>query len=229
MKKIMALLGATFTYFCIATVIALSAGLAAIWFKGALDQGRAYRLLAALHGIDVITMQQNIAAQESELEVEQPSYLDRLEAVSLANLDLDLRENAIQNAWQEMNSLRIELEVRASRFEELKNTYAAKLKQEADEQQANSLNQLQTVLEAMKPDQAKLQIIKIYEAEGGREAVVTLFKNMAMDKRKKLIAEFKAGNDAQILYDILNDIRLGEPGASQTRETQEQLNNVGGQ
>ena len=228
MKKIFALMGSAFVYFSMASIIALLAATASLWFKGALDQGRIYRVLAALHGIDVVTMQQNIVSQAAETDVEQPSYEDRLEALALNNLDLDLRESAIENAWQDMNRLQTEVAKDRSRFEEMKDSYDAKLQQLADEEAATSLLELQRTLEAMKPDQAKQQIMKIIQDQGGMDDVVTIFKKMSLDKRKKLIAEFKQGTDCQVLYDILNNIRLGEPMASQTKKTQEELNSFNG-
>jgi len=51
---------------------------------------------------------------------------------------------------------------------------------------------------------------------------------MTMDKRKKILAEFKQGPEVESLYEILKNIRLGEPIASEIRETQRQLSDFRG-
>ena len=54
--------------------------------------------------------------------------------------------------------------------------------------------------------------------------VVTILTNMPIDKQKKIIGEFEQGPDAEALYEILTNIREGEPLASDIKETQEKLN-----
>ena len=226
MKKIIALLSAAFTYFCVATVIALVAAAAALSFKGALDRGRLYRVLAALHGIDLVTVQQQLTAREAEVDNEQPSHEDRFQQLALKNLDLDLREDAIRNAWSDMNNLQAALAVERARFDELKDAYAVKLQQLADEEQATSLKEVQRTLEAIKPAQAKEQILKMLD-DDAMDDVVTILKNMPIDKRKRIIAEFEQATEVEALYEILKNVRLGEPITSQIRDTQEKLNEFG--
>lgn len=228
MKKIASLISAAFTYFCIATVIAILTAMSALWVKGVLDQGRLYRVLAALHGIDVITMQQQFVDQQQELDSEQPSQLARRELEMLKTLDLDLRETAINKAQAEMKSLQTAVTTDRARFDELKKAYSAKLELLAEEEQATSLKELQRTLEAIKPAQAKEQIVKMLE-DDAMDDVVTILKSMAIDKRKKIIAEFKAGPDTEWLYDILKNIRMGEPLVSQIKEAQDQINESGPQ
>lgn len=227
MKKIFSLLGGAFTYFCIATVIALATAIAALASKGALDQERLYRVLAAMHGIDVVTMQQQLVAQEKEADTEQPSHQAWMEQQTHQSLDQDLRNEAISNALVDMKTIQTDLEVETARFEDLKKAYAAKLQQFANEEQANSLKELQRTLEAIKPAQAKEQLVKMLD-DDAMDDVVTIMKSMAIDKRKKIIAEFKIGPDTDALYDILKNIRQGEPIASQIRDTQKKLSEFGG-
>ena len=57
--------------------------------------------------------------------------------------------------------------------------------------------------------------------------VVAIMKSMPTDKRKKIIAEFKQGEDTKDLYEILKNIRLGEPLASELKETRDKLQQFG--
>ena len=71
------------------------------------------------------------------------------------------------------------------------------------------------------------RIMKMIE-DNAMDEVVTIMRNMPIDKRKKIIAEFKDGPDTQALYDILKNLRKGEPMASQIQEAQDKLNEFGG-
>jgi len=223
MNRLLSFIGGAFIHFCVATVIALVAAVAALWFKGALDENRLYRVLAALHGLDIVTMQQELLAQEKETTTEFPSYEERLRLLTLESLDQDLRERAIKNALAEMENMQAMLEVNTERFKEIKDTYNAKLQKAADEQEAEALKEVQRTLEAIKPEQAKQQILKMLD-DDAMDDVVTILKNMPIDKRKKIIGEFEQGPDADALYKILTNIREGEPLASDIKETQEKLN-----
>ncbi len=226
MKKLFSLLSAVTLYFCLATVLALVVAIGAMWFKGALDEERMYRVLAALHGIDLLTMQRHIVAQEKAADSEQPSHAARLRQQMLTSLDLDLREQAIGQGLQSMKEIQSHLERETSRFDDLRQAYAVKLQELADEEQATALKELQRTLEAIKPEQAKEQILKMLD-DDSMDAVVTIMKNMPIDKRKKIIAEFKQGADADQLYEILRNIRLGEPMVSQIEDAQEKLKQFG--
>ena len=61
------------------------------------------------------------------------------------------------------------------------------------------MKELQRTIEAMRPEQAKAQLLKMLDDEAMGD-VVTIVKNMPADKRKKIIAEFKEGTDADQLY-----------------------------
>jgi hypothetical protein len=52
--------------------------------------------------------------------------------------------------------------------------------------------------------------------------VVAIFKNMSLDHRKKIIAEFKE-DDAPRLQEILRQIRLGMPEVKLLRDTRVKL------
>ncbi len=96
MKKLFRISGSMLTAFCVATIVAQLAAVAAFWFRGALDRDRVYRVLAALHGSDVITMQAQLIAAENTENLEQPSYEAVETQRTLKSLDLDLRESALE-------------------------------------------------------------------------------------------------------------------------------------
>jgi hypothetical protein len=211
---------------CVATVIAQATALTAMWLKGALDQPRLYRVLAALHGIDILTVHAQLLARQEPADTEQVSYTARWEADTRKSLDLDLRETAISKGLLELGSLQTALQSDQSRLRELKQAYDARLKELLDEEQTASRRELQRTLEAIRPDQAKQQIVKMME-DDAMDDVVAIMKTMPIDKRKKIIAEFKQREDEERLFEILKNIRTGEPTATQIQDARDRLAEIG--
>jgi hypothetical protein len=222
-KKVFSLLTTAFIYFCVATMLAQIAALSALGAKGALDRGRLYRVLAALHGVDVVTMQTQLMAEKKPSQQEQPSYESRLEAQNLKSLDLDLRETAIDKGLLDLLSLQTNVRTEQTAFQEQRQSYDTKLKDMVEEAQTSSMKDLQRTIEAMRPAQAKEQLLKMLDDKAMGD-VVTILKNMPADKQKKLVAEFKVGSDTEQLYQILKNIRAGEPVVSQIEDARQQLN-----
>ncbi len=222
MKRLFSLLTTGFVYLCVATMIAQAAALTTLWAKGALDRSRVYRVLAALHGVDVVTMQTNLSTQKKDTDQEQHSFAARLEAQSLKSLDLDLRETALDKGLVDLRNLQDATQAEQAEFLALRQSYDAKLKDLVEQEQASAMKQLQRTIEAMQPRQAKEQLLKMLDDQAIGD-VVTIVKNMPVDKQKKLIAEFKDGTDADQLYQILRSIRAGEPVVSQIEEARTKL------
>jgi hypothetical protein len=61
------------------------------------------------------------------------------------------------------------------------------------------------------------------DLETVKRDVVTILKAMPLDKRKKILAEFKSEEEAEKLHDILKQIREGVPDTALIRETRAQL------
>jgi hypothetical protein len=221
-RKTLSLFSTVFIYFCLATIIAQAAAVGALWAKGALDRSRMYRVLAALQGIDVVTMQTQLVSPKKATQEEQPSFAARVEAQDLKSLDFDLRESSVDNGRNDLLALQKELSDKQSAFEGAKKAYDTVLREMAEEKMTASMKELQRTIEAMRPEQAKAQLLKMLEDEA-MEDVVTIVTNMPADKRKKIVAEFKDGTDADQLYEILKNIRQGEPIASTIQNARKSL------
>jgi hypothetical protein len=88
--------------------------------------------------------------------------------------------------------------------------------------------ELQRTLEAIQPKQAKDQIMKMLEEyptefDQPLQDVVTIMKAMPLDKRRKILGEFKSEPEIEKLAVILREIRLGTPDTELIRGTRSQL------
>lgn len=221
MKFFRVLVGA-FVYFCVATCIAQFVGLGMLWWKGTLQDGRALRMLASLQGVDLSQMALDLDRASRPRTEEQAAYQDVVDARVKASLDLDLRELSLDKAVSELASLESSVKTEKERYTKMKDALDARLKEIEDGVRAPALTEVQRTLEVMQPRQAKDQLLKMIEDDGMPD-VVALMKALSAEKRKKIVAEFKSGDEPEKLYEILREIRKGEPDASFIRDARDQI------
>jgi len=228
MKKILNLAASLFVAFCIGTVLSIAVFVGVLWWKGGLTGDRFMSLLAALQGIDMATTAATLPVTE-EPNDEQVSHEEIVEKRALAALDLDLRESAIDKSLGELRNLEALTKTERERLDLWKQSFDQRLANLENEASESSLRELQTTLEAMNPKQAKEQILIMLDgptkdrSDDPMRDVVTLFKAMPIDKRRKIVAEFKTPEETEKLAEILHEIRIGYPDSPLIRDTRNQL------
>jgi hypothetical protein len=221
--------GPLFVAFCIGTVISLGVTLGTLWWKGALSDERLYGMLAALQGIKP-PPPAALAALDSDAE--QPSYDQILKSRLRASLDLDLRESAIDKSLGDLRTLEKSLQSESKRLDAWKESFDERLAILQTAATDSSLREVQLTLEAIQPKQAKEQIMKTLgepKAPGDdpMEDIVRILKAMPLDKRKKIVAEFKTPEEVEKLHEILRVVRLGGSDSELLRDTRGQLQQQG--
>ncbi len=230
--KILNLMGTLFAAFCIATVLAQAAGLGVLWAKGHLSEEKRYRFLAALYGVDQHTLKEEMEKKSLPKDSEQAAFDLVLQQRVKESLNLQLRETALEKGLLDLNTLENQLRIEKSRYAQLKKSFDTKLAELEQSLQDEAILEVQRTLEAIPPKQAKDQILRMLDEDkltGGKKGmfdVVRILKGMAIDKRRKVLAEFKADEEPEKLHDILLQIRLGEPDVSLMRATREALKGV---
>jgi hypothetical protein len=231
MKRLLRLLHDLTVYFCTATVVATVVLVAMLIARGRIDQQTALKTWALLQGVDLPQMEFD-ATQAAVEEDAQPSYQEALALRAQESRDLDLREMVVDKALRDLKALEQQLRTQRERYDALKQSFDSELSKLEQTAQDTSLSELQATLEAIKPALAREQIVRILaddrtgqSGEGMRD-VVTMLKAMPVDKRKKILEEFKSEEDAATLHDILRALREGEPLTSLIRETRESLRGV---
>lgn len=231
MKRLFGLLGQAFVYFCVATVIAAAVAAAMLYQKGAFHDDRMLQMWAALHGIS-LALAEGVAADKPDINSEQPSYDEILTRRTLAALDIDLRENTLDKSLGELRAIETKIQTERFRFDNLVKSFDRKLKDlEANATDAAVLETQQT-LEALPPKQAKEQLLKLLaEApspgiENPMSATVSLIKAMPIERRRKILAEFKNEDESAKLGEILKEILRGAPDVPTLRQARDELQKV---
>jgi hypothetical protein len=228
-KALTGWLGAVFVAFCIGTVISMAVVGGMLWWKGVLNDERMYAMLAALQGIKAPPPPKLTA---TDTGAEQPSYDQILGARLRASLDLDLRENAIDKSLGDLRTIETSLKSESLRLDSWKQSFDKRLADLQSAASETSLREVQQTLEAMQPKQSKDQLMKMLAEpkttnNDPMEDVVRILKAMPLDKRKKILQEFKTPEEIEKLHDILRIIRTGGSDTELLQETRNQLQQQG--
>jgi hypothetical protein len=229
MNKIAKFFTAAPLYFCVATVLAQAVAFGYLASQGVLTKERLTYALAALYDVDLHQLEREKTAAGQPLPHEQPAFEQVIQRRALASRDLDLRETAVDKALVDVRALTAQLKTERERYDQLKQQFDARLAQLEEVFTNTSLQEVQRTLEAINPKQAKDQLLRMLDdatpedREKVERDVVTILKAMPLDKRKKILGEFKTDEEAQKLHDILKQIREGVPDLTVIRETRAQL------
>jgi hypothetical protein len=229
MKAALTWIGSLITALGLGTLISVVVIAVMLWSKGVFSDERLLGMFAALQGIQ--TSPPNISAAHAT-DAEQASIEQVLSSRMKASLDLDLRESAIDKALGDLRTIETSLQNETKRLDSWKQSFDKRL---ADLQTAaadTSLREVQQTLETIKPQQAKEQLVKMLEdpkspTDDPMEAIVRILKAMPLDKRKKILEQFKTPEDNKILAEILRMIRLGGSDSELLRDTRGQLQQPG--
>lgn len=216
-------------YAGVATVAMQLAAAVVLWNKGLFHRSHWDDALAVLYDVQL----QLPAPTTSQPASRRPSRsLNEVhEARQAVHLNLDLREMASDNGQDEMLELRRLVQARKATVQQLKQDYDAKLR-ELEGGQLSTLTEIRSRLEVVAPKQAKEQLIMLLEdpalgEELGLQSVVSLTKAMPLDRRKKILSEFKSDAEVAHLHRILRRMREGRTAIQIVEETQKKLEGIG--
>lgn len=216
------------TLLSVATVIAQVALLGMLYARGNLSQAKVVEVIAISKDVDLESMWQKLEAASKPVEAEQVSFEEVLTARKHLSLDLDLREIAADKGLIDVRQLGILLEDERRQYDTLKQEFDQRIENVRLGAVDEGLKEVQRQLESVDAKLAKDQILRILgnaDIPPGTSMnfVVTMFKNMPLDRKKKIMGEFKSAEDRQQLNMILSQIRLGVPDVEVIRQAREQF------
>ena len=197
-------------YTCMATLISQAAVVGYFWTSGTLSRHKARQIADIIAGVDMIPADMAKPTDQLDDPTQQISFEEIVQHLVAKNLNLDLREQAVGKGISDLRALATQLEEDTRRFDVRRESFNDNLTRLEEGAKGNAITEVRLTLEALRPRQAKDQMIRMLEDEQ-MEAVVTIIKGMTLDKRKKLLAEFKDGDEPDKLADILKQILHGVP------------------
>jgi len=207
--------------FCVATVLTQVILLIYFLIQGTLNRNSAIQLIALVNGIDVSGNRLQEFLRKSK-DVEQPSFEEILDQRKMTSLDMDIRLRSQQEFRDELSIMLAELRDDQDRFSDRLLAFRTELKELGEEAQENGLQEVQRTLQSLDPEQAKEQLLIMYD-DKRIDDVVTILQAMSTDARKDILAEFTTPADVEILADVLRRISEGMPVSSLIKETNDKL------
>ena len=224
--KLLIPIAAAFRYFSVATILAQAAGLGWLAATGRVEKSRVHQALALAYGAKSPRTVDKNAAGDKRQPVERPSYEEIAASRWRMTLDLDLRETALEKALIEYGRQTEESSRDRARYDRVKGDFDRTRASQLGLLSNPQLQEVRRTLEAIKPAQAKEELRKML-ADGSQRDVVALLKSMPLNKRKKIVAEFKATREADELEAGFKEIRLGQPEVDLIRQTRGELEVLG--
>lgn len=207
MRMLLSLFGA----FCVATILAQCIVLGLSAYRGNLTKETLLQGFALLNGIDITGQRLQKAIQEGR-EAPLPTYEDVTDVRAQKSLNLDMRERSVKLAKEQLEAKQRTLQTEISNFDTRKDAFYLKLDELSQGLDDTSLKDVRRTLESLPPEQSKDQLLKLVK-DGQIRDVVAIVKGMPPDKSKKILGEFIEPEESEKLYEILRELRKGEPTA----------------
>jgi hypothetical protein len=222
MTKLVNGLSALVVYVCIGQTLVMLVIFALLVAKGGLTHEKFQQIAAVIQGVDLLALREKIEEDRLQADTPKPSTADLADARARALRDLEIREQELVNIRNRLAKTQSDQAEEADRFRRLHDDFEARLKTLRDGAVAANMENARLMLENMKPKQAKEQIQKML-AERELKQAVTLLSAMPIEKRSKIITEFKTEEESEQLSEMLRLIRAGEPEVTLVDETQKNL------
>jgi hypothetical protein len=206
MSRLIAGLGALFVYFCVGTILAQSIIVGYANWKGFVDRQKLRDMLAIAHGATLASAADNTPDSGKKTETLTIDELDQRRAMLTRRLEL--REQAVQNALQQIDDERDKLRQEREAFDLLVAAFRKERQTTESQEVVKGQEDVRQMLENIKPRLAKDYILKMID-DDEKQQVVAILSAMPITKQKKIIEEFKDDDEKTKLYEILQLIQQG--------------------
>lgn len=219
--------GILFAYICVATVLAQAIGLSYAWTLGKINGDKLFRVVAVIHDVDLTAeLKEQAVAQVTDKE--EKSYDEKGRLKGIISKNLDLKQQALDKGIENLRFDRDKLAQDWTHYENIKNGFEAKWAQFKGSTQEEGYTNVRLIWEKMKRGQAKDHIMAMKENDQINEVVV-LLSGMPNDKRAKIIKDFSTDEELNVLTEILDLIRRGDPERSLVEDTLESIKAIKGE
>lgn len=226
MNRLFGMLSAAFVYLCIGQALVVLVGLILLVSKGVLTHDKLLQISAVLQGVDLRELQRSIDEARARERLPQPSLQDVADARALKARDLEMREQELRNQLYLVRQEQGKLITEADRYQRIQVDFEQRLKNLREGAIATNLENARIVIENMKPKQAKEQI-QLMLKDGEMKQAVALLSAMPIEKRAKIVTEFKTEPESEQLAEMLRLIRAGEPEVTLVDEASRNLQDQG--
>ena len=210
-------------YVCFATLmteVVLGAYVMVAW---KLDRSRLIQILAIAQGIDLFAMKEDAESELDDNTIEQVSIEQILKKRAGMFHNLDLREEALRNALNQLAFEQQKLSDEGKRYRQLREAFNDELTTLQEQAESAGMDDNRAKLQAIKPKQAKQILDEMLDAEEMGDVVI-LLGGMPNNKSALIIKEFRSDKDIERIGEVLRRIRQGGPAVKLGAVAQKELN-----
>jgi len=218
MQRLFAIFASLLAYFAVGTLLAQMLLLGVVVWKWDLNRDRLVQMLALAQGVDLFAMRE-VALVKQESIAEQVSFDEIRAARALKYRNLELREQALASGLAQLRTQQQNLAEELRRFRLVRDAFDKELVEMQERALAKGLDEVRRILETVKPQQAKAQLIEMLNANE-LDTVVALLAEMPDQKRGKIIGEFKTPQEQATIAEVLKRILEGVPNAELAAATE---------
>ncbi len=201
-------------YFCVATVITLTAGYGYLRNNGTLDNETMFEIVSLVHGIDLDEIAVANQTDQQDVPPEEMSFEARRQHMLMAILHLQAKKDDIEKNIAVFNDLRGTLDNRFSHFDKIRAEVEQFLQERQKEATASGLAGVREQWKNLNPKkQTKLLLVQMIE-DGQIDVVIKLLDGLNPAKRTKILNTFDTKEDIDMLYLIEQQMLAGGPEAT---------------
>ena len=153
---------------------------------------------------------------------EQPSYDQILEMRAVHDKNLRFREQSLADSLRQLRLDQQKLSDERSRYLAERANYEEQLAAARKAATSAGREEVRTILQTLKPKQAKEMLAQMLEEKGVAD-VVSLLSGMTDAKRAKILGEFKTPEENAKIKEVLRLIEQGGPEAGLADKAQQRL------
>ncbi|MCE9607545.1 MAG: hypothetical protein K8U03_21875 [Planctomycetia bacterium] len=226
MNKLFNGLASLVIYLLVGQALAVLVLFGVVALKGGFSHDKLRQIMAVIQGVDLLALREGVEEDRTKDHSEQLSLADIAEARARKSRDLELREQELRNQLARATSMQRVVADDTERYQRMTADFETRLKMLREGTIAASLENARLLLESVKPKQAKEQLQKMLDG-GEMKQAVSLLSGMPIEKRAKIVAEFKNEKESEELAEMLRLIRAGEPEVTVIDETAKQIKQQG--
>ena len=208
--RLFSLVASLLVYVCVATVIAQAVVFTYVVARWHPNKARLVQALAIAQGVDLFAIKAEADAKLNPPSREQVSHKAITEARAANVRHLQIREQALQDALDQLEYRQNNLAEETAAYKQLHESFDAELLKMQEGAITEGTDNVRSKLESLKSKQAKELLVKML-GDGELDEVVTLLATMPTRKCAKIMGEFKTTEELDQLNEILQKIRNGYP------------------
>jgi hypothetical protein len=212
-------LGLFIALFCVATIAAQAIVLGFLLLSGRVGTSQWAQIGDILRGVEFVP---SAALRVSDEPPWQPSLDEQRQSALLEQVALDTRLRALEQRQNLLGVQQRQLEQDMQRYQEAVAAFRRELDDWSTGQKGAALAASIELLGNLKPRQAKEQIVLMWK-RNQRDWVVALLRALPPDQQAKIAAEFREPDEVQMLSEILDLWRAGQPDATMADAVGQQL------